>query len=639
MNDLLEKYTVSDAVEQYEVARWGHGYFSIAENGHLHVHPEKQHGRSIDLPRLIDQLQLRGLQTPVIVRFSGILRERMREIHEAFAGAINDYNYQGRYACVYPIKVNQQRQVVEEVHKYGREYGFGLEAGSKPELLAVIALADNDTPIICNGFKDVEFIETALLAQKIGRNVFIVVEKYNELGLILRAAEKFNVRPQIGMRVKLSARGAGRWQGSGGYRSKFGLTISEILKGVETLHKHDSADCFKLLHFHLGSQITNIRHVKSALVEATRIYCDLVGRGVGLEYLDVGGGLGVDYDGSRTDFESSMNYTLEEYAKDVIYQISTVCDAAEVAHPHVISESGRAVSAYHSALIFSVLGAVARGETEIPTDLNGDTPQQIQDLVYTYQNLTSRNAQEAYHDATQLRDQVMTLFLSGVVTLDSRSQAEDLFWAISRKIHRVVQELDYVPEELQGLEQMLSDTYFCNFSVFQSMPDSWAIKQLFPVMPIHRLDERPTRSAVLGDITCDSDGKLDRFIDRRDVKHTLPLHPVDGRPYHLGAFLVGAYQEVLGDLHNLFGDPNVVHVDLNDTGDVVLTTIVRGERVDEVLEYVQFQSAALLDSMQTSVEEAVQQKRLSHEEAGRFLKFYQDSLRAYTYLERPDYEG
>ena len=634
--DPIQRWTLSDAAELYEVPRWGNGYFSINSDGHVQVHPDKNPERAIDLHALTEQLQLRGLELPLIVRFSGILRDRMREIHGVFDKAIREYGYGGKYACVYPIKVNQQRQVVEEVLNSGRQYGFGLEAGSKPELLAVVAVADNETPIICNGFKDVEFIETAMLAQKMGRNVTVVVEKYNELDLLQRAAQKLDVRPQIGMRIKLTARGSGRWQASGGYRSKFGLTISEILRGLEQLKQHGMQDCLKLLHFHLGSQITNIRHIKSALVEAARVYCDLKRRGAGLEYLDVGGGLGVDYDGSQTDFESSMNYTLQEYANDVIYQIKSVCDDAEVPHPNVISESGRAISAHHSCLIFSVLGAVVRGEAEPPEKLPEDSPQQLEDLIYTYKNLTKRNAQESYHDATQLRDTVMSEFTAGYLTLEHCSLADDLFWAICRRIHKFVAEMEFIPEELQGLDRMLSDTYFCNFSVFQSMPDSWAIKQLFPVLPIHRLGERPTRRAVLGDITCDSDGNIERFIDRRDVKYALPLHPYNGKPYYLGTFLIGAYQEVLGDLHNLFGDPHVVHVDLSSEGEVVLKTIVKGDRVDQVLQYVQFQSEELLDRLQTSVESAVHAKRLTHQEAGRFLRFYENSLRAYTYLEKPE---
>ncbi|WP_166825574.1 biosynthetic arginine decarboxylase [Thalassoroseus pseudoceratinae] len=629
-----DAWDIDDAAELYEVSRWGQGYFSVGKNGHLRVHPERDPERSIDFPELIEQLQLRGLELPLIVRFSGILKDRLREIYDAFQHAIKEYRYEGGYNCVYPIKVNQHRQVVEEVLEYGAGLGFGLEAGSKPELLAVIAVTSNETPIVCNGFKDVEFIETALSAQKIGRNITIVVEKPKELDLILSVAARLGVRPQIGMRVKLSSRGSGRWQGSGGYRSKFGLTASEILHGLDRLKSEGMEDCLNLLHFHLGSQITNIRFVKSALVEAARIYADLVRKGAGLKSLDVGGGLGVDYDGSRTDFDSSMNYTLQEYANDVIYQIKSVCDDAKVPHPNIVSESGRAISAYHSVLLFSVMGAVTRGEAKFPREIPEDTPQPLRDLFYTRKKITLRNAHESYHDALQLREMVMSRFLSGVLSLEDCSFADDLFWGICRRINKLTQEMEFVPEELQKLGAMLSDTYFCNFSVFQSMPDSWAIQQLFPVMPLHRLEQPPSRRAVLGDITCDSDGKLDRFIDRRDVKRALPLHAFDGQPYHLGAFLVGAYQEVLGDLHNLFGNPHVVHVDINEGGEVVIKTVVRGERVDEVLAYVEFDSEELLDQLQRSVEEAVLKKRVTHQEAGQFLRSYESSLRNYTYLER-----
>jgi arginine decarboxylase len=635
LKEAAERWSSVDASELYEVARWGKGYFSVGPGGTLLVHPTKDPARSIDLKQLVDQLVLRGVDTPILIRFKGILKDRLREIHDAFEKAIRDHSYRGKYSCVYPIKVNQQRQVVEEILEYGRPYGFGLEAGSKPELMVVVALADAGTPIICNGFKDAEFIELAMLAQKLGRTVIPVVEKYTELDLILRYAEKIGVRPQIGMRVKLAARGSGRWQGSGGYRSKFGLTVTEILHGLEELKSRDMADCFKLLHFHLGSQITNIRHVKGALIEATRTYVDLAKRGAGLEYLDVGGGLGVDYDGSQTNFESSVNYTLEEYANDVVYHIQTVCDDAEVPHPNIISESGRAVVAYHSALVFDVLGVSGQGNGDIPASLPDDVEQPLNDLLDTYRNLTVRNLLEGYHDAQQALDMVMSLFSGGYLPLNQRSTAENLFWAICRKIRRLAEQLDFIPEELQGLDPLLADTYFCNFSLFQSMPDSWAIKQLFPVMPIHRLGERPTHQAVLGDITCDSDGKIDQFIDRRDVRRTLPLHTYNGTPYYLAAFLIGAYQEILGDMHNLFGDTNAVHVNLTDQNEVVLETIVKGDTVREVLDYVEFNVPELLHRLQTTVEAAVQQGRIDHQQAGRFVRFYEAGLNGYTYLEEP----
>lgn len=628
-------YTSADAAELYEVARWGNGYFSIGPAGNLLVHPDRNPERSLDLKELIDRLQVRNLDVPVLLRFNGIIRDRLKVLHDAFAGAIEQHGYNGKYACVYPIKVNQQRQVVEKVVEYGREYGFGLEAGSKPELLAVVALTDPETPIICNGFKDSEFIEMALLAQKIGRHVIPVVEKYTELKLILDHAEKLGVRPMIGMRVKLAARGAGRWQSSGGYRSKFGLRVNEILMALDELKSRGMEDCFHLLHFHLGSQITNIRQVKSALNEASRIYCDLVKRGAGLKYLDVGGGLGVDYDGSQTNFESSMNYTIEEYARDVVSHIQSVCDDAEVAHPNIISESGRAISAFHSVLVFGVLGVSRQGNEETVEDLQPpENPDQaIQDLFETYSGLNSRNALESYHDAQQAIDVAMTLFGTGHLSLDQRCLAENLYFAICNRIWDMTKVMDYVPEELEKLSRMLSDNYFCNFSLFQSMPDSWAIKQLFPVMPIHRLTEEPKRHAVLSDITCDSDGKIDQFIDRRDVKQTLLLHEYDGSPYYLGAFLIGAYQEILGDLHNLFGDTNAVHVELSESGEVILDTILKGETVNEVLEYVEFNGRDLIHNLQIAAEKAVRDGRINHAEAGMFVRFYEDALNGYTYLE------
>jgi arginine decarboxylase len=626
-------WSVHDASELYEVARWGHGYFAVNAAGHVQVHPTRDPARAIDLKELIDRLQLRGISLPVLVRFTDILKHRLEEIHTAFSAAIAQHQYQGGYSCVYPIKVNQQRQVVEEVFKFGRPYNFGLEAGSKPELLAVMAIADNNTPVICNGFKDAEFIEAAMLALKIGRNIIPVVEKYTELGLILETAEKIGVRPQIGVRVKLASRGSGRWQSSGGFRSKFGLTVTEIIRGLDELKARGMQDCLNLLHFHLGSQITNIRIVKGALNEAARVYTELAKLGAGLKYLDVGGGLGVDYDGSQTNFESSMNYTLEEYANDVVYHIQTVCDEAGVPHPTIVSESGRAVVAYHSVLVFNVLGVSGFGDEKVPTTPNPEWEQPLIDLVETYNNVNARNALEAFHDAQQALDMALSLFTGGYLPLEQRSLAENLFWAICVKLQKIVQAMPEVPEDLQNFDEQLSDTYFCNFSLFQSIPDSWAIKQLFPVMPIHRLNEKPANHAVLGDITCDSDGKLDRFVDRRDVKKTLPLHTVNGGAYYLGVFLVGAYQEILGDLHNLFGDTHAVHVSLDANGEARLDTLIKGDTVREVLDYVEFDPEMLLQKLRTDVESAVREGRIDYEGAGRLLRFYEDGLHGYTYLE------
>jgi arginine decarboxylase len=509
-----------------------------------------------------------------------------------------------------------------------------LEAGSKPELLAVLAIADNETPIICNGFKDDEYIEMVMLARKIGRQIIPVVEKYTELDLILKHSAKVGIRPVIGLRIKLASRGSGRWKSSGGYRSKFGLTITEALKALEQLKSLGMEDCLQLMHFHLGSQITNIRQIKGAVTEAARAYVEMRRAGAGLQYLDVGGGLGIDYDGSQTDFESSVNYTLQEYANDVVYHIQSVCDEAEVPHPSIVTESGRAVAAYHSVLVFNVLGVTGFGGEEVLPEFGDEVEQPLIDLKETLRGLSTKNLLESFHDAQQALDSALNLFSLGYLPLQQRSWAETVYWVICRQIQKLAKTLDYFPEELEGLDTMLSDTYFCNFSLFQSMPDSWAVKQLFPIMPIHRLQEEPFHHGILGDISCDSDGKVDQFIDRRDVKKTLPLHAFTGEPYYLGAFLVGAYQEILGDLHNLFGDTNAVHARLDANNQVVLEAVIRGDTVREVLDYVQFKSTVLAEEFRRDVEAAVREGRIGYEEAGLLLRFYEEGLNGYTYLEQ-----
>lgn len=628
-----ERWTTTDARELYDVASWGKGYFAVGENGNLFVHPDKDSHRKVDLKRLVDELVMRGIHPPILIRFGQILKHRLAEIHQAFLNAIAEHNYRNKYVCVFPIKVNQQRQVVEEVYAYGRPFGFGLEAGSKPELLAVLGVAENDTPIVCNGFKDDEYIEMVMLARKIGRDITPIVEKYTELDLIIKYAQKIGVRPTIGIRIKLASRGSGRWKSSGGYRSKFGLTVSEALRAVEQLKALGMEDCLKLLHFHLGSQITNIRQIKGAVTEAARCYVGMKKAGAGLEIMDVGGGLGIDYDGSQTDFESSVNYTLQEYAADVVYHIQNVCDEAEVEHPVIMTESGRAIAAYHSMLIFNVLGVSGFGTEELPPAIPEDAEQPLIDLSEALKGLTQKNVLETFHDAQQALDSALNLFSLGYMSLEQRALCENLYWATGRKIQRLVANMDEVPEELENLDALLSDTYFCNFSLFQSMPDSWAVKQLFPLMPIHRLNERPTSNGVLGDISCDSDGKIDMFIDRRDVKKFLPLHSFNGESYYLGAFLVGAYQEILGDLHNLLGDTHAVHVSLDENNENVLEAVIRGDTVREVLDYVQFSSKELQEKFRRDVEAALRSGKIGYEESGQLLRFYEEGMHGYTYLE------
>ncbi len=625
-------WTIQDSADIYRLDRWGCGYFSINPEGNLLVHPGSGPEQSVNLEVLVERLRQRGLELPILIRFNGILRDRLLQLHDCFQRAIDEHQYTGNYRCVFPIKVNQQQGVVEKIIEFGREFGFGLEAGSKPELLAVVAMTDPQVPIVCNGFKDDEFIQMAMFAQQIGRTVIPVVEKYTELERIVRLAGQIGVRPQIGFRVKLAARGEGRWKSSGGYRSKFGLTVTEVLRALRYLEERDMADCFRLLHFHPGSQITNIGRLKSAINEAVRIYVDLHKRGAGLQFLDIGGGLGVDYDGSQSNAESSMNYTMQEYANDVVYQVQTVCDEAGVPHPGLITESGRAVAAHHSVLIFNTLGSARQAVEELPETVPDDYEQPVWDLFNTYMDLTSeRNAIEAFHDAKAYLELAMNLFSGGYLPLDQRALAESLFFAIAEKVRDLASKMEYVPEELSSLDRMLSDIYFGNFSLFQSMPDSWAIGQLFPIMPIHRLNEEPTRHAVLGDITCDSDGKIDCFIGNRKPNETVRLHNIGDRPYYLGAFLVGAYQEILGDLHNLFGDTHAVHVDLN--GDqAIIASIVKGDTVREVLGYVQFDDRELIEKLEEAVEQAVQAGRIDNKQAGDVIGFYERALGGYTYL-------
>lgn len=633
----IERWKVQDSADLYGINSWGKGYFSVGENGNVLVHPDKRTDHYLDMKVVVDQMRRRGITTPVLLRFPGILKHRLEEIHSAFQNAIRDASYDGKYVCIYPIKVNQQSHVVNEYLEFARPLGFGIEAGSKPELLAVMALVDSqEMPIVCNGFKDDEFIEAVILASKIGKTIIPIVEKFSELELVVHYAEKHGVRPRIGTRVKLASRGVGRWESSAGIRSKFGLTIPELLKALDYLKERGMEDCLQLLHFHMGSQVSNIRNIKAAITEAARIYAELKKAGAGMRYLDVGGGLGVDYDGSQTNFESSINYTLEEYANDVVFRIKAVCDEAGVPHPTILSESGRAVISYHSMLVLNVLGRSGYEDSKIEvTRPDDEAAPPLRDLYEIHNGFSPKTYLENYHDAAQAREEAINLFNLGYLSLTERAQAESLFWHICDKVRRVAHDADQLPEELTGLDDMMADTYFCNFSLFQSMPDSWAIDQLFPVMPIHRLNEEPTRRGILADITCDSDGKIDQFVDSHDIKKSLELHPYTGGEYYLGIFLIGAYQEILGDLHNLFGDTNAVHIALAEDGEMSIKHLVEGDTVAEVLNYVQFEPKELVVRFRNEVEKAVKERRITVEDSALLQRFYIDGINGYTYLEEP----
>jgi arginine decarboxylase len=629
------KWTVADSAETYGVKYWGNNYFSINDAGNAQAHPAGPDGGRIDLKELVDEVARRGIGLPLLIRFSDVLRSRIVELNETFRRAIAEYGYKGQYRGVYPIKVNQHRYVVEEIVQFGRPYHYGLEAGSKPELLAVMAMLDDEEAlIVCNGYKDEEYIETALMASKLGRTVLIVVEKFSELGLIAETAKKMGVRPRLGIRVKLAAKGAGRWEASGGDRSKFGLSTREVVEAINFLRANDLLNCFELLHFHLGSQISAIRSVKNALREAGRFFVEVAHLGAPLKYFDAGGGLGVDYDGSQTNFASSMNYTMQEYANDIVFSLQEICDAAGVPHPTIVTESGRAVVAHHSMLVIDILGVGEFDVGKAPEKLGKDASRVVRNLFETYRDISRKNVLEAYHDGLEYKEEALQLFNLGNLSLSERVVAEDIFWAICQKILKITRELREVPEELEGLERALSDTYFCNFSMFQSLPDIWAIDQLFPIMPIHRLGEEPTRRAVLADITCDSDGKIDHFIDRRDVKSVLELHPVNGHDYYLGVFLIGAYQEILGDLHNLFGNTNTVHVSLAAGGGYQIEHVVTGDTVTDVLKYVSYAREDLVARVRRFAELAVRANRMSLEETRSMLRMYEEGLAGYTYLER-----
>ena len=636
MHTELRAWTTNDSTELYNVNGWGRGFFSINDAGNVQATPAGTGSPPIDLKELVDDLRSRGLNLPLLIRFSDILRTRVEQLFGAFQQAIAENDYRGAYRGVYPIKVNQQRHVVEELIEYGRPFNLGLEAGSKPELLVALALQENpEALVLCNGYKDRAFIETALLAQKLGRKVIITIDRMGELDTILASASDLAVRPVIGVRARLTTKGAGKWVESTGDRSKFGLTTAEVVATVDRLAAVGMLDCLQLLHFHIGSQITNIRAVKDALRESSRIFVELHALGANMRYLDCGGGLGVDYDGSQSNFHSSINYTLQEYASDIVSQVAEACNARGVPHPDIVTESGRALVAYHSVLVYNVLATneILGGRSPSPGS-DGEHPV-IQQLWETYAGVSRKNFQEAYHDVLQIKEEAITSFNLGVLDLKARARVEELFWATCEKILKLVRDLPYVPDELEGLERQLSDTYYCNFSVFQSIPDHWAVRQLFPTVPIHRLNRPPLRRAVIADLTCDSDGKIDEFIDLRDVKHVLELHSLNGQEYLLGTFLVGAYQEILGDLHNLFGDTDAVHV-RHDGDDYRVEHVVEGDSVAEVLSYVQYSKEDLVSRVRRAVEVALREKRLTMAESGRFMKRYEEGLEGYTYLTGSD---
>ncbi|MBK8974710.1 MAG: biosynthetic arginine decarboxylase [Planctomycetes bacterium] len=632
----LHRWSAQDGAELYQIHNWGQGYFSVGRDGQVVVHPDGADGPRMGLDDLVNDLVARGYDLPVLLRFSDILRHRVQSLCGSFAAAIKEYGYGGRYRPVYPIKVNQQRDVVEELIEHGRPFALGLEAGSKPELLVALAHMDNpEGLIVCNGYKDVGYVETAMLAKKLGRHAILVVDRFDELETIIRASQRLDLRPHIGVRARLSARGAGKWVESTGDRSKFGLGAAELVQAAERLRAAGLLDCLELLHFHIGSQITSIRAIKDALREASRIYVELSALGAGLRMLDIGGGLAVDYDGSKTNWHSSTNYTLQEYANDVVSAVQEACDQRGMPHPDIVSESGRALVAHHALLVVDVLGSV-RLPIEPPPEIAAKHPNPVVRSLYeAWHSLNRKNYQECYHDAVQLKEEAVSLFTLGYLDLAGRALAESIFWAICERCRRVLDTVDYVPEEFEGLARLLADTYYCNFSVFQSMPDHWAVKQLFPIVPIHRLDREPTRRGVLCDLTCDSDGKVDEFIDLHDTKRVLELHDVPaGESYHLGFFLIGAYQEILGDLHNLFGDTHAIHVSLDPDGGYDIERVVEGDSVNEVLGYVQYGRSDLVRRVREAGERAVRRGELRLEELALLMRRYDEALSGYTYLSR-----
>lgn len=632
----MKTWRIDDSRDLYNIRGWGINYFDINEEGHATVCPLRTKGPSIDLFKLVQELDLLDMPAPILLRFPDILDMRIEKINECFNKSIQEYGFKGSFYDVFPIKVNQQRAVLEEVVRHGKKFNIGLEAGSKPELHAVLANMDNPNAlIICNGYKDEDFIELALLAQKMGKNIYVVVEKITELPMIIEISRRIGVKPNIGLRIKLASSGQGKWEESGGYNSKFGLSSSELLNAMDLIRQENMCDCVKLIHCHLGSQITNIRKIKSGLREISEFYVQLKQLGMGVEFVDVGGGLGVDYDGSRSAATGSVNYSIQEYANDIVYSIFESCEKFSLPHPNVIAETGRALSAHHSVLVFNVLETAG---PEFFEDGNYAIPEgaadSIKDLYAILKNLNVRNLLENWHDALQINDDILSGFrVGGAVDLKTRALAERLFWSIARRVHELSRELRHSPMELAELPRLLARKYFCNFSLFQSLPDSWAIDQIFPIMPIQRLNEAPTVDATLQDITCDSDGKIDMFVSGDGVSRTLPVHNLKpGEPYYLAVYLVGAYQEILGDLHNLFGDTNAVHVVCDGDG-YRFDQMIDGESVEDVLDYVNFSDKALVRTMENWVSTSVKEGKISLQEGKEFLNIYRSGLYGYTYLE------
>jgi arginine decarboxylase len=634
--NIHDRWTTRHAADTYGIDDWGNGYFHINNSGEVVATPSGEgKGPAVSLTRICKDMRERGWSLPVLLRFEGILYSRVKAINESFHKAIEEYGYEGNYRGVYPIKVNQQQQVIEELSTHGKHFHHGLEAGSKPELIAAMAFLDDpEALLICNGYKDEEFIDLGLSARKLGINCIFVIETVQEVGLILKRSEALGVRPLLGVRMKLSSSGSGHWKESGGDRSVFGLNTYQVMQVVDILRAADALDCLQLLHFHLGSQLPNIRDIRNAATEACRVYCGLAAEGAPMSMLDLGGGLAVDYDGSHTNSSSSCNYTLSEYARDLVEVVKGIVDESELPHPTIITESGRATVAYYSVLLFNILEtsrfAVAQSLPELPEDAHELTS----NILYTAQSVTAKNVQECFHDAIFYRDEIRTLFRHGSVGIRERAIVEEIFWYTMLRIQEKLREVRHLPRDMEGLESALSDIYYGNLSVFQSIPDSWAIDQLFPVMPVHRLDEAPTRKGIIADITCDCDGKIDRFIDKTDVSRTLPLHELrDHEDYVLGAFLVGAYQETLGDLHNLFGDTHVVGVRLDEDGDLEYFRELEGDTVGDVLESVEYDPKDLVRRFRERAERAVKRQHISGAERKAIMTLYQEGIRGYTYHE------